>query len=100
MSAIASPHETPASTRSVVLSAAALLFLLIGTHWATFGHMADRWTNDPQYSHGFVVPLFALVVLWSRRDMLKQTTHPTLPALPSARHRAASGNIGGAAGWQ
>jgi exosortase len=50
---------------------AALLAILIVSHWATFAHMADRWAHDPQYSHGFVVPLFALVVLWSRRDMLK-----------------------------
>ena len=35
--------------------------------------MADRWAHDPQYSHGFVVPIFALIVLWSRREMLKRT---------------------------
>jgi exosortase len=51
---------------------AALLAVLIVSHWSTFAHMADRWAHDPQYSHGFVVPLFALVVLWSRRDMLKR----------------------------
>lgn len=65
------------STRGLqwpILAAGALLLLLIGTHWATFAHMADRWANDPQYSHGFIVPAFALVVLWSRREMLKQVT--------------------------
>src|ERR1700689_194452 len=51
---------------------AALLAVLIVSHWSTFAHMADRWAHDPQYSHGFVVPLFALVVLWSRRAMLKR----------------------------
>jgi len=71
-----SSAETPApaegqSFRTIVAVAAALFFVLIATHWATFARMADRWTNDPQYSHGFIVPLFALVVLWSRRDMLK-----------------------------
>ena len=29
--------------------------------------MAQRWSHDPQYSHGFLVPLFAAVVLWHRR---------------------------------
>jgi len=29
--------------------------------------MARLWAHNPQYSHGFLVPLFALVVLWSRR---------------------------------
>jgi len=33
--------------------------------------MAERWSSDPQYSHGFLVPLFAAVVLWSRRSRLR-----------------------------
>jgi exosortase len=32
--------------------------------------MVDRWTTDPQYSHGYLVPLFSLYLLWSRRKML------------------------------
>src|SRR5205085_1952718 len=35
--------------------------------WPTLGTMAERWTNEPQYSHGFLVPLFALAVLLVRR---------------------------------
>jgi exosortase len=49
---------------------AALAGLLLGTHWGTLGHLVERWTHDPQYSHGFVVPLFAAAVLWSRREMV------------------------------
>jgi exosortase len=30
--------------------------------------MADRWAHEPQYSHGFLVPVFALFLLWHRRD--------------------------------
>jgi exosortase len=30
--------------------------------------MAQRWAQDPQYTHGYVVPLFAALVLWYRRD--------------------------------
>jgi exosortase len=33
--------------------------------------MAERWASDPQYSHGFLVPVFALVILWARRDRLQ-----------------------------
>ena len=29
--------------------------------------MAERWATEPQYSHGFLVPLFALAVLLVRR---------------------------------
>src|ERR1043166_5822738 len=62
------------SQRQAFGMAAAILLALVASHWTTFAHMVDRWTNDPQYSHGFVVPLFALVVLWSRRGMLPTVT--------------------------
>ena len=55
-----------------LLVTALLLAVLLVTHGATLARMFDRWSNDPQYSHGFIVPVFALVVLWSRRDMLKR----------------------------
>ncbi len=31
--------------------------------------MAERWWSDPQYSHGFLVPGFAAVLLWVRRPL-------------------------------
>jgi len=30
--------------------------------------LARQWWNDPNYGHGFFVPLFAGYVLWSERD--------------------------------
>jgi exosortase len=41
----------------------------LGVLWAyapTLTGLAERWSQDPQYSHGYVVPVFALVVLWDR----------------------------------
>lgn len=67
-----SESHTTATPRAGYALAAALLVVLIATHWATLGSMADRWTHDPQYSHGFIVPIFALIVLWSRRAMLQE----------------------------
>jgi exosortase len=32
--------------------------------------MAAKWTNDPQYSHAYLVPAFAVVLLWLRRRHL------------------------------
>ena len=81
------------------LGAAALLVVaLIASHGSTFAHMADRWAHDPQYSHGFVVPLFALVVLWSRRDMLAQVAwQPAWIGLGRWRSAWRCGGI--AVGW-
>jgi exosortase len=32
--------------------------------------MLDRWTYDPRYAHGYLVPAFAAVLLWLRRDRI------------------------------
>jgi len=36
-------------------------------YWPTLAEMAERWTEDPQYSHGFLVPLFSGFLLWYKR---------------------------------
>jgi exosortase len=64
-------------------SAGILLTALLWSSWTTLTAMADRWERDPQYSHGFLVPVFALVVLWHRGDLLKKATwQPCLLGLP------------------
>jgi len=35
-------------------------------------HLVGQWAHDPNYSHGFFVPLFSLFVLWSERDKLRK----------------------------
>ena len=50
---------------------AAILFLLIGwLYGSVLFHLAKQWSNDPNFSHGFFVPLFSLFVLWQDRDRL------------------------------
>jgi exosortase len=51
----------------VTLAVAALVW----AHWTAIALMAERWAHDPQYSHGYLVPAFAVVLLWSRRQILK-----------------------------
>jgi exosortase len=38
------------------------------TYWPVLETMAHRWSQDPQYSHGYLVPVFALFLLWHRRE--------------------------------
>src|SRR6476620_10429500 len=45
--------------------------LVIWTYWTTLAEVVERWANDPQYSHGFLVPLFSVYLLWMRRDQLQ-----------------------------
>jgi len=42
---------------------------LIGAYWNTLTRIAEKWEN-PQYSHGYLVPLFAVILLWLRRQPL------------------------------
>jgi exosortase len=39
--------------------------------------MVRRWFQDPQYSHGVLVPVFALGLLWARRDRATPGLHPS-----------------------
>ncbi len=54
----------------------ALLLLLIPSAclvWAflpTLVELVQTWDSDPQYSHGFLVPVFAALLLWLRRARL------------------------------
>jgi len=40
------------------------------TYWNTLVPLVRVWTLDPQYSHGYLVPVFALVLLLFRRGRL------------------------------
>jgi exosortase len=57
--------------RTLALVLLALLVLMGYVFAPTVGQLIRVWTSDPQYSHGYIVPLFALVLLWARRDYLK-----------------------------
>ena len=55
--------------------------LAVLTGWLYFHilfRLAAQWTKDPDFSHGFFVPLFSLYVLWSiRKDLAKLRPHPS-----------------------
>jgi exosortase len=45
---------------------------VLWAYWTTLGYAAERWSSDPQYSHGYLVPAFAALVLWLRRHRLAE----------------------------
>jgi exosortase len=52
------------------------LAAVIWAYWPTLLEAAERWSGDPQYSHGYLVPLFSMFHLWYRRDVLGTGTAP------------------------
>ena len=63
-----------AATRSRSYTPVALLLVplacLVWAFWPTFVDLAQVWKINPQYSHGWLVPVFAAIVLYARRDRL------------------------------
>lgn len=47
-------------------------FVLLGglawLYWPDLLAMQLRWESDPQYSHGYLVPLFSVILLFARRE--------------------------------
>ncbi len=60
----------PASLAYPWLPLLAIVGILLYVYWPTLAEVAHRWSRDSQYSHGYLVPAFALVLLWLRRPML------------------------------
>ena len=73
----ARPPTWPGHLR-VLLPGAGLAACLVWAYAPTFATLSHRWGSDAQYSHGYLVPVFALVILWSRRRLL-----PSSDARPS-----------------
>ncbi len=63
MSNIALPKISEFSFKTLTLAAVAVA----GLAWAflpTLAWMVAKWSDDPQYSHGFLVPFFSAFLLW------------------------------------
>jgi exosortase len=55
---------------SVVLLAPLMTLLLGALYWQTLRDLALQWWDDPNYSHGFIVPVFSGLLVWRQRARL------------------------------
>src|SRR4051794_37336345 len=62
-------RHMPLSTLTLV---ALLGVVVLWSYWTTLASVVWRWAEDPQYSHGWLVPLFAGYLLWLRRNKYSQ----------------------------
>jgi exosortase len=71
------PTAAEPQTRSW-FAALSLSVLVVIMYAPVLTSLARQWWDDPNYGHGFLVPLFAAYVLWSKRDQWR-----TLPFRPN-----------------
>jgi exosortase len=51
--------------------------VVLWSFWPALGEMADKWRTDPQYSHGYLVPAFAvLLAVWRRNELDRNKCRP------------------------
>lgn len=48
----------------------------VWAYWTTLNQIAAKWAHDPQYSHGYLVPLFACGLMWIRRERWFESEAP------------------------
>ncbi|HUG91133.1 MAG TPA: exosortase/archaeosortase family protein [Planctomycetaceae bacterium] len=74
----------PSRGHAVAITLLTLLTAALAwSYWPALKSMAHKWESDPQYSHGWLVPVFALALLWLRRDRMQSGQfHPGWWGLP------------------
>jgi exosortase len=80
---------------------AALTYLAVAAaviyaFWPTLSTLCGKWLNDPQYSHGILVPPFAAFLLWLRRDQFPGARPALILGLILLTVGAAARILGGA----
>ena len=96
--AAALSHRLPrtAATRAVTLL---FLVILAALYWDILRDLIREWWDDPNYSHGFLVPLFSGFLVWQRRNELATLTPSGswagLPILLAGLGALILGDLGG-----
>ena len=49
-----------------------IVLVLLAIYFPVLVELVDDWERDPNYSHGFLVPLVSLFLLWKKRQELSQ----------------------------
>jgi exosortase len=61
-----------------------VLFVCLGiTYYSTFAELVSEWIRDPDYSHGFLIPIISLCFIWQRRSEIEEKlASPSTIGLP------------------
>ena len=75
-----------------------LLVLLLWAYWPILPGLVAQWWNEPDYSHGFLIPFISLGFVWFRRNRLAiivmQPGYSGLLIMSTALMLYVAGNVG------
>jgi exosortase len=78
-SALEGRWEEISALRTWLIQGFVLLLLLGFLYQSILAKLVMNWWNNPDFSHGFVIPLFSFFVVWQQRKRLEK-----LPLAPSS----------------
>lgn len=65
-----SVSAAPKRETLIALAIALGVLLTIAAFWSTLGETISRWNRQEEYSHGYLIPVISLWLLWRRREAL------------------------------
>jgi exosortase len=60
-----------AAVRRHTIALIVIILLIAGLYWRVLADLVSDWWTDPDYKHGFLVPVFVGYVLWRERGRYK-----------------------------
>ena len=67
----ATAHTGTRRARAVVPLILLFVGLLVALYWRILPDLVRQWWDDPNYSHGFLIPFFSAYLVWSQRERLR-----------------------------
>lgn len=66
-------RATPLMDRKQMLQLFAVIVLFVAFFLPSMTFLVERWSQSEEFSHGFLVPLVSLFLLWQKREAIRQT---------------------------
>jgi exosortase len=71
------PESDAVPRSSAIVGMILIAAVIIVANLSTVTHLVGRWSREPDYSHGFLVPLISGFLLWQRRGLMPSGAQPT-----------------------
>lgn len=71
MSAILIPTLSRLSRSAILLWSGIAVFVVL-MYWDGLAYLVEQWLSQEEYSHGFLIPVIAVYLLWQNKDALQK----------------------------